>query len=685
MKNYDIDQIRNIIFLGHGGSGKTTITEALLNVAGVTNRKGNVEMGNTVSDFEKEEIHRGFSINTSVIPIEYCGNKYNILDTPGHFDFKGEVSAALRVAGGAVLVVDATSGIEVGTEKANKILEDKKIPRVIFINKMDKGFIQYTKILEELKETFGKKIAPFCVPIGEKERFEGFVNVVDLKGRKFNGKTCVDSEIPEGMQFSAIRDMLLEAVAESNEELMEKFFNGEEFTEEEIHNGLHKGIVNGDIIPVLVGSAINSIGIHTLFETFLNYMPTPNEMQDGERIGEDPKTSELKIKKVDIDETFSAIVFKTIVDPFVGRISLFKVNSGILKTDMEILNTNKNKKEKISNLFFLRGITQINSDEIRAGDIGGTTKLQYTQTGDTLCDLKDPILYPTIVFPEPCLYLAVEPMNESDDEKISTLLQKLTDEDPTFKVERNYETKELLIGGQGEKHLQVITHKLQNKFGVNSVTSEPKISYRETIKDVIEVHGKHKKQTGGSGQYGDVHIRFEPSNEKFEFVDKVKGGTVPKQYIPAVEKGIIEASQKGILAGYPLINFKATLLDGSYHSVDSNELSFKMAAMLAYRLGVPKAKPVILEPIMQVEVLVPNDYLGDVIGDLNKRRGKILGIVSLGDQQRISVEAPQREMLKYTTDLRALTQARGEFTLEFKNFEELPEKISEKIILQNKE
>ena len=684
MKNYDIDKVRNIIFLGHGGSGKTTITEALLNVAGVTNRKGNIEDGNTVSDFEKEEIHRGFSINTSIIPIEYSGNKYNILDTPGHFDFKGEVNAALRVAGGAVLVIDATSGIEIGTVKANKIMEERNIPRVIFINKMDKGFVQYSKILEELKNTFGKKIAPFCIPIGEKDEFEGFINVVDLKARKFNGKTCVDSEIPQGVEISSIRNMLLEAVAESNEELMEKFFNGEKFTEEEIHTGLHKGIVNGDIIPVLLGSAANSIGIHTLFEMFLNYMPTPNEMQDGERIGEDPKNSDLKIKKVDVNESFSAIVFKTIVDPFVGRISLFKVNSGVLRGDTEVLNTNKNKKEKISNLFFLRGITQIDCDEIRAGDIGGTTKLQHTQTGDTLCDVKDPILYPAIDFPKPCLYLAVEPMNKSDDEKISILLQKLTDEDPTFKVERNYETKELLIGGQGEKHLQVITHKLQNKFGVNSITSEPKISYRETIKGVIEVEGKHKKQTGGSGQYGDVFLRFEPSDEKFEFIDKVKGGTVPKQYIPAVEKGIIEASQNGVLAGYPLINFKVTLLDGSYHSVDSNELSFKMAGMLAYRLGVPKANPIILEPIMKMEILVPKDYLGDVIGDLNRRRGKILGIEPFGDQQKISAEAPQREILKYTTDLRALTQARGEFRVEFKNFEEVPEKISEKIILESK-
>jgi len=684
MKNYDIDKIRNIIFLGHSGSGKTTITEALLNVAGITNRMGNIEEGNTVSDFEKEEIHRGFSINTSIIPIEYYGNKYNILDTPGHFDFKGEVSAGLRVAGGAIIVVDATSGIEIGTEKANRVLEEKKIPRVIFINKMDKGFIQYNKILEELKDTFGKKIAPFCIPIGEKDKFEGFVNVVDLKARKFNGKTCVDSEMPENIEIAPIREMLLEAVAESNEELMEKYFNGEKFTDEEIHTGLHQGVVNGDIIPVLVGSAVNSVGIHTLFDMFLNYMPTPNEMQGGERVGECPKTSDIKIKKVDDNEPFSAIVFKTIVDPFVGRISLFKVNSGVLREDTEIFNTNKKKKEKISHLFFLRGINQININEIRSGDIGGTTKLQYTQTGDTLCDIKDPILYPTIDFPKPCIYLAIEPVNKNDDEKISTLLQKLTDEDPTFKVERNYETKQLLIGGQGEKHLQVITHKLKDKFGVNSVTSDPKVSYRETIKGSIEIQGKHKKQTGGSGQYGDVYIRFEPSNEKFEFVDKVKGGTVPKQYIPAVEKGIIEASQNGILAGYPMINFKATLLDGSYHSVDSNDLSFKMAAMLAYRLGVPEAKPIILEPIMKVEVTVPNDYLGDVIGDLNKRRGKILGIEPFGNHQKISADAPQMEMLKYTTDLRALTQAKGEFTLEFKNFEELPEKISEKIILRNK-
>jgi elongation factor G len=683
MKNYDIDKIRNIILLGHGGSGKTTITESLLNVAGITKRMGSVETGNTVSDFEKEEIHRGFSINTSVIPIEYGENKYNILDTPGHLDFKGEISAALRVAGGAVLVVDATSGVEVGTEKANKILEENKVPRIIFINKMDKGFVQYNKIVEELKSKFGKKVAPFCIPIGEKDTFKGFVNVVDLKGRIYDGKSCVDTEVPEDVDITPIRDMLLEAVAETDDNLMEKFFNGEEFTTEEIHNGLHKGIVSGEIIPVLLGSATNSIGIHTLFNMFLDYMPTPNEMQDGERVGEDPKTLDLKVRKVATEEVFSAIVFKTIVDPFVGRISLFKVNSGVLRKDMEVLNANKGKKEKISNLFFLRGITQIDSDEIRAGDIGGTTKLQYTQTGDTICDSKDPIVYPAIDFPDPCLYLAVEPLNKSDDEKISILLQKLTDEDPTFRVERNYETKQLLIGGQGEKHLKVITHKLENKFGVNSVISDLKVSYRETIKEMVEVQGKHKKQTGGSGQYGDVHIRFEPSTKKFEFIDKVKGGTVPKQYIPAVEKGIVEASQHGVLAGYPLINFKATLLDGSYHSVDSNELSFKLAGILAYKLGVPEAKPVILEPIMKMEVLVPEDYLGDVIGDLNKRRGKILGIVPQGELQQIEIEVPQMEVLKYAIDLRAITQARGEFKLEFKDFEELPERISQKIIENN--
>ena len=679
-----MNQIRNIAFLGHGGSGKSTLVESLLYTSGATKRMGCVEEGTTISDFDKEEIHRRFSINTSVIPLEYGGHKYNVLDTPGYFDFKGEVVSALRVAGGGVIVIDATAGVEVGAEKAWKMLEEKELPRFIFVNKMDKGFINYEKVLLELKDKFGKKIAPFCLPIGEKEEFQGFVNVVDLKGRKFDGNKCVDCDIPEDIETSSVRDMLFEAVAETDEELMEKYFAGEEFTVEEIHRGLHKGVVAGEVVPVIVGSAIKGIGIHTLFDMLYEYMPTPQEMHGGERVGENLE-GELETRKVDESEPFSAIIFKTIVDPFVGKISLFKVNSGTLKKDTEVLNINRNKKERITNISFLRGINQLEAAEVKAGDIGATNKLQYAQTGDTICDKNHPIKYENIKFPKACLYFAVEPQDKTDDEKISISLQKLTEEDPTFIVERNYETKQLLIGGQGEKHLKVVTHKLENKFGVHSVVSEPKISYRETIKNVIEVQGKHKKQTGGSGQYGDVHIKFEPSVEEFEFEDKIHGGSVPRQYIPAVEKGLVEAKVKGVLAGYPMINFKATLYDGSYHSVDSSEHAFKQAAILAFKKGIAEAKPVILEPIMKVEVTIPDSYMGDIMGDLNKRRGRILGMdpTEFGEQ-RVVAEVPQNELLKYATDLRALTQARGSFELTFEKFQEVPSNLTDKIISDGK-
>lgn len=685
MKNYEMSQIRNVAFLGHGGSGKSTLVESLLYTSGAIKRMGCVEEGTTISDFDKEEVHRRFSINTSVIPLEYGGHKYNILDTPGYFDFKGEVVSALRVAGGGVIVVDATAGVEVGVEKAWRMLEERGIPKLIFVNKMDKGFISYEKLLGEMKEKLGKKVAPFCIPMGEKDDFQGFVNVVDLKGRRFDGKKCVDCEIPEDMDYSGVRDMLFEAVAETDEELMEKYFGGEEFTVEEIHRGLHKGVVAGDVVPVVVGSALKGIGIHTLFDMLYDYMPTPQEMHGGVREGINPVTDDIEVRKVDEKEPFSAIVFKTIVDPFVGKISMFKVNSGSLKRDTEVLNVNRNKKERIANISFLRGINQLEASEIKAGDIGATTKLQYTQTGDTLCDKNSPIKYEEINFPKACLYLAVEPQDKSDDEKISTCLQKLTEEDPTFVVERNYETKQLLIGGQGEKHLKVVIHKLENKFGVHSVISEPKISYRETIKKVIEVQGKHKKQTGGSGQYGDVYIKFEPSTEEFVFEDKIHGGSVPKQYIPAVEKGLIEAKVKGVLAGYPMINFKATLYDGSYHTVDSNEHSFKQAAILAFRKGIPEAKPVLLEPVMKVEITIPDDYMGDIMGDLNKRRGRILGMdPTEHGEQKVVAEVPQNEMLKYATDLRALTQARGSFELSFEKFQEMPDNLAQGVIENSK-
>lgn len=684
MKNYEISKIRNVSLLGHRGSGKTTMAESLLYISKAIDKMGTIENGSTVSDYDKEEIKRVFSINTSVIPVEYNDIKYNFLDTPGYLDFIGEVQSAVRVSGSSVIVLDATAGIEAGAERAWRMLEEDFQPRIIFLNKMDKGFIHYEKLLKELKEKFGKKIAPFCIPIGEKEEFKGFINVVEMKTRIFNGIECVDGEMDDSVDISEVRNLLLEAVAETDEKLLEKYFNGEEFTIEEIKNGLHKGVVNGDIVPVIVGSALQGIGIHTLLDMIKDYMPRPNEMFNGERRGQD-QANEPITRKVDREQPFSAIVFKTLVDPFIGKISLFKVNSGVLKKDTEVFNPNKNKKEKIGQIFFLRGNKQEIAQEIGAGDIGATTKLQYTQTGDTLCDKDNIIIYRGIKFVKPCFYAGVEPADKADDEKLSMCLQKMTEEDPTFKMYRNYETKQLLIGGQGEKHLYITICKIKNKFGVHAVLNDVIVSYRETIKKETSAQGKHKKQSGGAGQYGDVFIRFTPCDSDFEFIDDIHGGVVPRSFIPAVEKGLIEAKEKGVLAGYPVIKFKATLYDGSYHAVDSNEISFKQAAILSFKKGISEANPVLLEPIMKFEIIIPELYLGDIMGDINKRRGRILGMDhNEYGEHVLFVEAPEVEMLKYALDLRAMTQGRGVFTFEFLRYDEVPNNLAQKIIEERK-
>lgn len=681
MVNYEMNQIRNIAFLGHRGSGKTTLVESLLSISGISKKNGKVELGTTVSDFDKEEIKRQFSINTSIIPIEYKGHKYNILDTPGYFDFIGEVQSAVRVAGGAVIVVDANEGVEVGTEKAWEILEENSMPRLIFLNKMDKDIKNYEFILNNLKNKFGKKIAPFCIPIINKEHFEGFVNVIEKKGRIYNGKECVDAPIPDEIDIASVRNMLLEAVAEVDEVYMNKFFEGEEFTIEEIKDGLHKGVVNGDIVPVIMGSSVNNVGLLTLFDMMYTFMPTPNEMNEGKRFGKNLDLTLDTERKVCEKEKFSALVFKTFVDPFMGKISLFKVNSGVLRKDDEVLNSTRNKRERIGQVMFMRGNEQIEAEEVRAGDIGATTKLVYTQTGDTLSCKESPIVYEGILFPKPALYYAIEPKNKSDDEKLSTSMQKLAEEDPTLVLERNRETKDFLIGCQGEKQLSIAISRAENKFGVHAITKDPKISYKETIKAVIQSEGKHKKQSGGAGQYGHVFIKFEPSNEKFIFDEKIHGGTVPKTYVPAVEKGLLEAKEHGILAGYPVINFKATLYDGSYHAVDSNELSFKLAAIVSFKKAMELGKPVLLEPIMKMNIEVPEEYVGDVMGDINKRRGKINGIeTSKFGKQIVIAEVPHNEILKYALDLKSMTQGRGVFNFEFLDYREVTGSIAQKII-----
>ena len=681
MRVYNGKEIRNVAVLGHGGSGKTTLTEAALYSTKVKNRIGNVDDGNTTSDFDREEIDRKTSISTSLIPIEWQNHKINFLDTPGYFDFIGEVQSARKVAGSLLIMVDATGGIEVGTESAWEFAMEKSRPTFIFINKMDKENANFPKVLEDLREKFGKKVAPFQIPLGENDSFIGNVNVVKMMAREYTGTDCIEKEIPEDMidQAKSIREMLIESVAESDEVLLEKYFEGEEFTEEEIQKGLRAGVISGEIVPVICGSTVKNIGIHTLLDMLVDYSPSAEDLPPKEGIN--PDTEEEVVRGFEENEPFSAQVFKTIVDPYLGKITIFKVFSGSLKSDMEVLNANKGQKEKMGTPFLLRGKEQSEVGEVKAGDIGAVSKLQHTTTGDTLCSIEHPVVFSPIEFDEPQLTLAIKPKARGDEEKISAGLQRLFEEDPSFKFERNKETKQTLIRGQGELHIKIICNKLKNKFGVDLDLEDAKVPYRETIKGKSDVQGKHKKQSGGHGQYGDVKMTFEPSKEPFEFVEKVVGGSVPKAYIPAVEKGIIESMEKGVLAGQPVTNIRATLYDGSYHDVDSSEMAFKVAASIAFKKGMEQANPVLLEPIVKVDILVPEDYMGDVMGDLNKRRGKINGMMPQENgKQTVSAEVPQSEMFKYAIDLRSMTQARGSFDMEYLRYEEVPSNLSKKII-----
>lgn len=640
MKGYTSDTIRNVALVGHGGTGKTTLLEAALLATGVISRLGKVEDGNTVSDYDKMEIEKGYSISTSIVPVEYNKVKINFIDTPGYFDFIGEVNSAMRAVEAAVIVVDASSGVQVGTEKAWKSCKEYNKPTFMLINKIDKENIDVDKVIADLKAKFGTSV----VQLSEK-------------------------------------DALMEAVAESDEELLEKYFGGEEFTEEEFNRGLVAGIASGSIVPVMTSCAVNGTGIKEFMDTLIKYVPNAKTQ---EYKGVDAKDAEVT-RKCDPSAPLSAFVFKTIADPFVGKINLLKVISGKLSSGIEIYNTRAEKSEKLGSLFFMRGKTQAEADQVVAGDIVAAAKLQYTQTGDTLCDKANFIKYPAVAFPEPSLYMAVEPKAKGDEEKISSGLHKLMEEDPSFVMTRNTETHQTLIGGQGEIQIGIITAKLKDKFGVGVELVDQKIPYRETIKGSSDVQGKHKKQSGGAGQYGDVHIKFSPSQEIFEFSEALFGGSVPKNYVPAVEKGLRESMEKGPLAGFPVVNVKAVFYDGSYHDVDSNEMAFKIAASLAFKKGIVEAKPILLEPVMHVEVLVPDEYMGDIMGDMNKRRGKILGMEpQAGGGQKVLAEAPQAEMFKYAITLRSMTQARGSFTMRFERYEEVPVHLAEKIIAEHK-
>lgn len=647
MKGYTSETIRNVALLGHGGCGKTTFLEAALLATGVTSRMGKVEDGNTVSDYDKMEIEKGFSINTSVVPILWKENKINFIDTPGYFDFIGEVNAALRAAEAAVIMVDAGAGIQVGTEAAWKACERYSRPRFIVINKRDKDEFDFYKTFGELKEKFGEKLVPFSWPLSVE----------------------IDEELKE-------------AIASADDELMEKYFEGEEFTEEEILNGLKKGIADGGIVPVCSSAFELGHGLEGLLDLLVTYVPTP--LKHGPYRGFNDNNEPVERISV-VDAPVSAFVFKTIVDPFVGKISVLKVVTGKLNSGDEVYNERAGKMEKLGKLFFLRGKSQQELNYAEAGDIVAVAKLQYTQSGDTLCDKNDIIRFLPLDYPSPSYYIAIEPVDKGDDEKMGSGLARLREEDPSFVVERNVETHQTLLGGQGDMQLSIILAKLKDRFGVSVKTVPQKIAYRETIKGSSDVQGKHKKQSGGAGQYGDVHIRFSPSDQEFEFSEELFGGSVPKNYVPAVEKGLLECMAKGPLTGCKVTGVKAVLYDGSYHDVDSNEVSFKIAASLAFKKGIVEAKPCLLEPIMRMEIVIPDDYMGDVMGDMNKRRGKILGMEPTNDGgQKLLAEAPQAELFTYAIDLRAMTQGRGAFTMKFERYEEVPTHLAQKIIEAHK-
>ena len=643
MKGYTSETIRNVALVGHGGCGKTTFLESALLATGVIDRLGKVEDGNTVSDYDKMEIEKGFSINTSIVPVEWKDSKINFIDTPGYFDFIGEVNAALRASEAAVILVDAGAGIQVGTEQAWKACERYKMPRFIVINKRDKDEFDFYKTFNKLKAKFGETLIPFSWPL--------------------------TAEIDEELK---------EAIAMTDDLLMEKYFNGDDFSDEEIKKGLVKGISEGGIVPVCSSAFSLGHGIEGLLDLLVTYVPTP--LQHGAYKGFNDNNEQVE-KMCVVDATPSAFVFKTIVDPFVGKISIMKVVTGKLTSGMEILNERTGKTEKLGKLFFLRGKEQQELNYAEAGDIVAVAKLQHTVSGDTLCDKNDIIRYLPLDYPSPSLYVAIEAVDKKDEDKIFSGLTRLREEDPSFVVERNDETHQTLLGGQGEMQLNIVMAKLKDRFGVEVKTVPQKIAYRETIKGTSDVQGKHKKQSGGAGQYGDVHIRFSSSQEEFEFSEELFGGSIPKNYVPAVEKGLKESMEKGPLAGCKVVNIKAVLYDGSYHDVDSNEMAFKIAASLAFKKGIAEAKPCLLEPVMRLEIIVPDDYVGDVMGDMNKRRGKILGMEPLAEGgQKLMAEAPQAELFDYAIVLRSMTQARGNFSMHFERYEEVPAQIAQKII-----
>ena len=681
MNIYTTDKIRNVVLLGHGGSGKTSLVEAMAYLSGITSRMGKVVDGNTVSDFGKEEQKRKFSISTSVVPIEWEGVKINILDTPGFFDFVGEVEEAASAADAAIIVVSGKAGVEVGTQKAWELCDKYKLPRMVFVTDMDIDNASYRQVVEDLTALYGKKIAPFHLPIRENEKFVGYVNVVSETGYRWQGKEVVECEIPEYNKpnLQICRDTLMEAVAETSEEFMERYFGGESFSEAEIRAALRTNVDDGSIVPMSMGSNILCQGIYTLLDDIVKYLPSPEGRKCA---GINMKTKEIFEADYDFAKAKSAFIFKTIVDPFIGKYSLIKVCSGVLKTDDLLYNYDKDVEEKVGKLYVMQGNKPIEVSELHAGDIGALAKLTGARTGNTLSTKATAVEYGKTDIPVPYTYKRYKAKNKADIDKISQSLTKMMHEDPTLKVVNDSENHQSLLYGMGDQHLDVVVSRLINEYKVEIELSKPKVAFRETIRKKSDVEYKYKKQTGGHGQYGHVKMRFEASGDletPYVFEQEVVGGAIPKNYFPAVEKGLQESVQKGPLAAYPVVGVKAILYDGSYHPVDSSEMAFKMATIQAFKKGFMEAGPVLLEPIASVKVTVPDQYTGDVMGDLNKRRGRVLGMNPIaGGKQVVEADVPMMEMYGYCTDLRSMTGGRGDYSYEFARYEQAPSDIQEK-------
>lgn len=681
MNIYTTDKIRNVVLLGHGGCGKTSLVEAMAYLSGITSRLGKVDDGNTVSDFGKEEQKRKISVSTSVIPIEWAGNKINIIDTPGFFDFVGEVEEGISAAGAAIIVVNGKAGVEVGTKKAWDLCEKYKLPRMIYVSNMDVDNASFRQVVEDMTAMFGKKMAPFHLPIRENEKFVGYINVITETGNRWQGKEVVECEVPDYSKpnLQICRDTLMESVAETSEDMMERYFNGEVFSEAEIRAALRTNVCDGSIVPMTMGSNTLCQGMYTLLDDIIKYFPSPENRVVA---GINMKTSDIYHADYDFSKAKSAYIWKTIVDPFIGKYSLIKVNSGVLKADDVIYNVDKDIEEKISKLYVMQGSKAIEVKELHAGDIGALAKLTAARTGDSLSTKVTTIKYGKWELPIPYTYMRYKPKNKGDVDKISQALQKISHEDLTMRYVNDAENKQMLLYGMGDLHLEVIASKLLNEYKVEIELSKPKVAFRETIKKTSDVEYKYKKQSGGHGQYGHVKMRFGPSGDlekPYVFEQEVVGGAVPKNYFPAVEKGIQEAVVKGPLAAYPVVGVKAVLYDGSYHPVDSSEMAFKTAAKQAFKKGFMEAGPILLEPIMSLKVIVPDSYTGDVMGDLNKRRGRVLGMNPVaGGSQEILADIPMMGLFGYCTDLRSMTGGRGDYSYEFARYEQTPSDIQEK-------